>query len=147
MSAYETVIPVRFNHVDAAGIVFYPRYFEMVNQSVEEWFEADLGLPFAEMHQGRRTGVPTVDLAFKFRKASRLGERLRFRLSVRSVGSSSATLGLEVCGADEGDLRMEGQVTLVYVEDDNGSYHAAGWPQEVKARMMAKQEKDEGVAK
>lgn len=146
MIAYETVIPVRFNHVDAAGIVFYPRYFEMVNQTVEQWFEADLGLPFAEMHKGARSGVPTVDLDFKFRRPSRLGDRLHFRLSIRALGRSSATLWLTVTGPDADDLRMEGQVTLVYVEDNNGTYHAADWPVPVRERMMAMQEKEEGVA-
>ena len=27
---------VRFQHCDPAGIVFYPRYFEMLNTTIEE---------------------------------------------------------------------------------------------------------------
>ncbi|CPO21707.1 4-hydroxybenzoyl CoA thioesterase [Bordetella pertussis] len=30
-------VEVRFRHCDPAGIVFYPRYFEMINDFVEEW--------------------------------------------------------------------------------------------------------------
>ena len=38
---------VRFGHCDPAGIVFFPRYFEMLNELVEDWFAQALGLPFA----------------------------------------------------------------------------------------------------
>ena len=30
---------IRFKHVDYAGIVFYPRFLEMLNDLVEDWFE------------------------------------------------------------------------------------------------------------
>ena len=40
MAQFATEILVRFQHCDPAGIVFYPRYFEMISQSVEEWFAA-----------------------------------------------------------------------------------------------------------
>ena len=43
---FKTHIKIRFNHVDAAGIVFYPRYYEMLNQVVEEWFEKKLDIDF-----------------------------------------------------------------------------------------------------
>ena len=39
-------VEVRFRHCDPAGIVFYPRYFEMINDFVEEWFDKGMGLPF-----------------------------------------------------------------------------------------------------
>ena len=48
MAVFETVIPVRFQHCDPAGIVFYPRYLEMINQTVEEWFAA-MGRAFPDM--------------------------------------------------------------------------------------------------
>jgi hypothetical protein len=51
-------MPVRFAHIDAAGIVFYPRYFEMLNATVEEWFAMRTGCAFAELHLERRLGVP-----------------------------------------------------------------------------------------
>ena len=47
--AYARTIPVEFNHCDPAGIVFYPRYFEMVNSVVENFFLEDVGYSFARM--------------------------------------------------------------------------------------------------
>jgi hypothetical protein len=42
MAAFQREILVRFGHCDAAGWVFYPRYFEMVSDFVEDWFEDGL---------------------------------------------------------------------------------------------------------
>jgi acyl-CoA thioesterase FadM len=33
---------IRFQHIDYAGIVFYPRFLEMLNGLVEDWFEEAL---------------------------------------------------------------------------------------------------------
>ena len=42
MTVFTVDIPVRFQHTDPAGIVFYPRYFEMINQVIEDWFAEKL---------------------------------------------------------------------------------------------------------
>ena len=36
--SFQISTKVRFGDVDPAGIVFYPRYFEMLNAAVEDWF-------------------------------------------------------------------------------------------------------------
>ena len=41
---------VRFKHVDYAGIVFYPRFLEMLNDLVEDWFEEAFDRPFSKIH-------------------------------------------------------------------------------------------------
>jgi acyl-CoA thioesterase FadM len=46
MAAYQREIPVRFGHCDPATFVFYPRYFEMINSFVEDWFEDGLEASF-----------------------------------------------------------------------------------------------------
>ncbi|MFN3937755.1 MAG: acyl-CoA thioesterase [Gemmobacter sp.] len=129
--SYLKVIPIEFNHCDPAGIVFYPRYFEMTNSVVENFFADVVGYSFARMHgEGARNGVPTVRIACEFRAASRLGERLPFRLQVVSVGRSS--LGLKITARMGEELRLSAEITLVWI--DNG--RAAPWPAEVRERLM-----------
>jgi 4-hydroxybenzoyl-CoA thioesterase len=53
---------IRFQHVDYAGIVFYPRFLEMLNCLVEDWFEEALGRPFSQMHE--TNGIRAVDLKY-----------------------------------------------------------------------------------
>ena len=45
--------PVRFADCDPAGIVFFPRLLEMVNDLIENWFECGLAMPFIEFHLER----------------------------------------------------------------------------------------------
>jgi len=69
---------IRFKHVDYAGIVFYPRFLEMLNDLVEDWFEEALHRPFSEIHE--TNGIPTVDLKVQFKNAARLGQVLQKKL-------------------------------------------------------------------
>jgi acyl-CoA thioesterase FadM len=68
---------IRFKHVDFAGIVFYPRFLEMLNDLVEDWFEEALDRPFSKIHQ--TNGIPTVDLKVQFKKQRVLAMCLKSR--------------------------------------------------------------------
>ncbi len=79
-------VEVRFRHCDPAGIVFYPRYFEMINDFVEEWFDKGMGLPFHALHVERHIGTPTASVQCDFSAPSRWHERLRQVLEVQRIG-------------------------------------------------------------
>ncbi|WP_366556219.1 acyl-CoA thioesterase [Aquibaculum sediminis] len=90
---------VRFSHCDPAGIVYYPRYLDLCNSLVEDWFTEGLGLP-------------TVHLQCDFRKPSMLGETLEMTLQVEAVGSSSVALFILTQGAEK-DPRFAARIVLV----------------------------------
>ena len=126
--SYTRVIPIEFNHCDPAGIVFYPRYFEMTNSVVENFFADVVGHSFARMHTGgTHNGVPTVAIRCDFRAPSRLGDKVPFTLTVLSVGRSS--LVVRIVAAVEGEVRLETENTLVWI--DGG--RAAPWPDDIRA--------------
>ncbi len=103
---------IRFQHIDYAGIVFYPRFLEMLNALVEDWFEEALERPFASIHE--TNGIPTVDLKVQFKKAARLGEILTKYLWVTNLGSASMVCGFRF-EDPQGKTCLEGEVTLVNV--------------------------------
>ena len=110
--------PIRFKHVDYAGIVFYPRFLEMLNDLVEDWFAEALDRPFAKIHE-QNVGIPTVDLKVQFKKAARIGDVLTKQLWVINLGGASVTCGFRF--ADENDKTcLEGEVTLVNVKLGDG---------------------------
>ena len=84
---------IKFKHVDYAGIVFYPRFLEMLNDLVEDWFEEGLDRPFSKMHE--TNGIPTVDLKVQFKKAARLGDILTKKLWVKNLGGASILCGFQ----------------------------------------------------
>lgn len=118
MSAvFRNTVLVRFGHCDAAGIVFYPRYFEMLNDFIEDWFAQELDWPFSAMHGAGHAGVPTADLHCRFVAPSRLGESLTRELRVLKLGQSSFTVQVRFIGPD-GGLRLEVTQRLVCVNTD-----------------------------
>ena len=127
---YRRTIPVEFNHCDPAGIVFYPRYFEMVNSVIENFFADVVGRSFAAMHNdGGRNGVPTVAMEAVFQRPSRLGDKVRFTLRVERVGGSSVKLWVEGQGPD--GLRLRAGMTLAWID----GMKAAPWPAEMRAAL------------
>lgn len=112
MSQFIKQEKVRFQHVDYAGIVFYPRFLEMLNGLVEDWFEEALNRPFSKMHE--TNGIPTVDLKIQFKNAARLGEILTKKLWVIELKNSSILCGFEFVNESENTV-LAGEVTLVNV--------------------------------
>jgi 4-hydroxybenzoyl-CoA thioesterase len=131
MAAFETRQDVMFQHCDPAGIVFYPRYVEMINAVVEQWFARGLEVPFAELVMVRRKGVPTARLEVDFRAPSRLGDVLVLSLSVTRIGKSSVTFTVEAHCEDQ--LRLTSCVTLVHV--DAVELKSEPWPDDLRARI------------
>lgn len=127
-------VRVRFQHCDAAGIVFFPRYFEMLNGLVEDWFREALDWPFDDMHGAGHAGVPTADLQCRFVAPSRLGEVLAAELRVARLGGSSFTLHVRLCGPD-GGTRVEITQRLVCV--DTGRMAPQPLPERVRQAMSA----------
>ena len=131
MSAFFLDITVRFQHTDPAGIVFYPRYFEMINQVVEDWFAQRLGVDFHRLHALEGHGVPTVHLEADFKRPSRLGEVLSFALTVASLGERTFTLALTASSG--GEERLRASIVLAYVE--LGDLRARPIPSGLRAAM------------
>jgi 4-hydroxybenzoyl-CoA thioesterase len=113
--AFEREVLVRFGDCDPAGIVFYPRYFEMFNNLVEDWCAHGLGTSFRELHQERRLGLPTVSIQTDFIAPSRLGDVLRAELRVEKIGAASITVAIRLLG-DDGSERVRASLVLVLME-------------------------------
>lgn len=107
---------IRFSHCDPAGIGFYPRYVELFNETVEDWFAEGLGVSFLALHDEHRLGIPTVRLEVDFKVPSRYGDLLTFELRVIDLGNTSATL--EICARDEEQVRLRGVLKIVMVSLD-----------------------------
>ena len=119
---------VRFAHVDAAGIVFYPRYFEMLNAAIEDYFAEYVGVDFRALHIVRGLGVPTVKIEAEFAAPSRLGDRLDFGVMAVETGRSSARFEVEVRCGDQ--LRWQGRLILVCIDLRTGE--PVAWPEDAR---------------
>lgn len=103
---------IKFRHCDPAGIVFYPRFFEMMNDTVEAFFKDILHFPFSDMHQ--TSGVPTARIDAEFQAPSRLGDVLHITLTCTRLGRSS--LDVTYDARCDGQQRFTAASTLVFID-------------------------------
>jgi 4-hydroxybenzoyl-CoA thioesterase len=108
---FEREVPIRFAHCDPAGIVFFPQYFVMFNNFIEDWFNEELEIPYADYLGWRRLGLPTVSLSCEFLRPSKFGDKVKFGLSVHKLGSRSITLHIS-CFVN-GEERLHAEQVLV----------------------------------
>jgi 4-hydroxybenzoyl-CoA thioesterase len=127
-------IPIRFGDCDPAGIVFYPRYFEMFNSVVEDWCAAGLGVDFRTLHMDRGLGLPTVHIETDFIAPSRLGDMLRAELAVQRIGGASVAVAITLRGA-AGEERVRSKLVLALMDLKTG--RALKIPDDLRARMAA----------
>jgi 4-hydroxybenzoyl-CoA thioesterase len=111
-------MPVRFTHTDPAGYVFFPRYFEMFQATVEEWFTQALDLKYSDLVLEMKLGLPTAQTECKFQAPCRLGEPLEMSLYLDHIGNSS--LRVRFVGRVEGEQRLEAKSALVVTNITNG---------------------------
>ena len=119
---------VLFRHCDPAGIVFFPRYFEMINDCVEQFFAEYLGWPFEELLL--KAGMPTAEISTRFIAPSRHGDRLKLVFTTTRIGRSS--LGYHIKASCNQDVRFETEATLVHVNEHG---KPAAWPEHIKIKL------------
>jgi 4-hydroxybenzoyl-CoA thioesterase len=130
-------VTVHFSHCDPAGMVFFPQYFVMLNNLVENWFTQGLGIHYAMLIRERRIGLPTVSLQSEFVAPSRMGETLDFELQVTRIGQKSFTLGVVGRGGQEARLRLQQVLVTTALNDD----HAIDIPADVRVALARYQSK------
>lgn len=133
MAAFETRIRIRFRHCDPAGIVFFPRWFELLNDVVEDWFDRGLGCDFQTLHEEMQCGIPALHTEADYRAPGRLGEDTHWRLGVAELGGSSLGLRVTADGAD-GTPRVAFYHRIVFA-GMGPPPRARRWPEELRARM------------
>ncbi|MCB2101569.1 MAG: acyl-CoA thioesterase [Rhodobacterales bacterium] len=98
-------VTVRYEHCDAAGIIFYPNYFFFINQAVEDWFKLELGCDWLTYHLDRRLGIPTAHLEVDFSAPSYMNDVLDWEMRLTHLGTKSITLEHRALCRDEERIR------------------------------------------
>jgi 4-hydroxybenzoyl-CoA thioesterase len=113
-NAWHVTKTVRFHHCDPAGIVFYPRFFEIAHEALEDWFRDAIGVPFRELIGVRREGFPVVAVTTRFHAPSRLGDDLDVAIGVARIGGASLDVHYALSCA--GEARVDIRTTIVHTD-------------------------------
>jgi 4-hydroxybenzoyl-CoA thioesterase len=122
---------IRFHHCDPAGIVFYPQYFVLFNELVEDWFNQGLGIDFARLHVEEHRGIPMGNIECRFHSPSKVGDILHLSLSIQRIGKSS--IQLNVTGSSGGEIRVQAMLTVVHASLT--TRRAVPFPADMRAQL------------
>ncbi|MFT4098200.1 MAG: thioesterase family protein [Rhodoblastus sp.] len=122
---------IRFGHVDPAGIVYYPHYFDMFNGVVEDFFDDCVGASFQAMRRDFGVVTPLRNIEADFIAPCRIGDKLDLALTLLKIGRTS--LRILIDGAVDGSPRLAARLAIVFVTADEG--RAIEPPAPVLARL------------
>ena len=114
MKSYDTVLQVRFGHVDPAGIVYFPRIFDYLHDVFEELWEKHVGQRYYHLLLERKIGFPLVHSEVDFRRPLRFGDLPVVRVTCFRLGRSS--LGLRYLLKLDEEVCVEARMTTASVD-------------------------------
>ena len=133
---HATTIQVRWSDVDAAGIVFYPRFFEWYDQGCESLF-ASVGMPWPEAFPRYGiVGVPIVESGSRFTAPARYGDVLTIRSTVAWVKDKTFRMDHTIsAGATLCASGFEVRAWVARPEQAGGRLAARPIPDEVSRKL------------
>lgn len=110
-----TSLPVRFQDVDAAGVLFFGRIYDYCHHAYEELWASE-GVDRAWIFSGADFLIPIAHSEADYKSPLRHGERVDVRVDVTHVGRASFHLAYRVTGpGGEGDLRATVRTVHAFV--------------------------------
>ena len=133
--AHTQTLLVRFEDVDYARVVFFPRLFEYCHRVFQDFFPAQLGVSYAELVAQRGVGFPAVSSKADFRLPLRFGDECRIVMEVLKVGKTSVACRYRLFRGDA--LAAEIETTVACVDVD--AFRSSPIPDDVRRVFEAHQ--------
>jgi len=131
-------IRIEWGDCDPAGIIFYPRYFDIFDTSTTVLIERALGMNKIEYLKAYKfAGHPVVETRARFRQPTRFGDEVMIETTLVDCGQSSFRLEHRITKA--GALAVEGFETRLWAvnrPDDHKHIMPQQIPSEVLARFQ-----------
>src|SRR5689334_9703966 len=129
--AYTSVQKIRFDDVDGAGIVYYPRFLHLCHAAFEDFFDAAAPFSYPDLISKRRRGFPTVHIDADFKAPLLYGDTAIVSLAVKETGRSSVKTQYEIKRKRDGALAFSALITTVLI--DLGTQKALPLTDELRA--------------
>lgn len=124
--------PVHFEDTDAAGLVFFGRFFGYAHEAMEALFSGLIG-GYAHLITDRKIGFPAVHVDADFKSPLRYGDTARISVDVTKIGNKSATLRFTFARADNG--AHVATISHTCAVSDLVELHAIPIPDDVRATL------------
>jgi 1,4-dihydroxy-2-naphthoyl-CoA hydrolase len=99
MTVYNQTFPIHIHDVDAAGIVFFGKYFTLAH-NVYEQFLADIGHSIPDAIDAGEYIIPIAHSECDYHRPIRHGETMTGRLRLTGMRGTSFVVQITLTGAD-----------------------------------------------
>jgi len=123
---------IRFQDVDAAGIIFYPRVLDMFHD-VYVAFLAFAGCPLPEVLKSGGWLAPVRHAEADYFKPLRFGDEVTIEICRAHLMETETTIGYRIARAEGGEVCAVGQVVHTFV--DRASFKRAPVPEPVRRAL------------
>lgn len=117
--AYTSIQKIRFDDVDGAGIVYYPRFLHLCHAAFEDFFDDAAPFSYPTLIKEKRLGFPTVHIESDFKAPLSYGDTALVTLHVLEVGRSSVKTSYSIRRKRDAALCMEASITTVLIDLDS----------------------------
>lgn len=117
--AFTSLLKIRFDDVDGAGIVYYPQFFHLCHKAFEDFFDDAASVSYPQLINELRRGFPTVAINSEFTASLRYGDIALVKLAIEKIGRSSATFRYEIRRKKDSKLCFSAQITKVFMDLDS----------------------------
>ncbi len=132
--AYTQRLTVRFDDVDYAQIVYFPRLFGYCHWAFEDFFAREAGTSYAQLLGQRRIGFPTVHATADFRHPLRFGDVCRVVMDTVKLSKRSVTNRFRLFLGETQQMCTE--VEIVHVALDIDRFNPVDIPEDVRVAFQ-----------
>ncbi|MBE9606713.1 hypothetical protein IAI18_17750 [Acetobacteraceae bacterium H6797] len=133
--AFRTSARMRFGDCDPAGIVFFPNWFKLANEAVEDFYGEGLKVDFHMLHGPRGIGTNYVHADADFFAPGMMGDVVHLTPIVTKVGGASYATTMHVHRGEQELLRMH----FVNVTTSLAEKRAIPLPDDLRTALIAYQ--------
>jgi len=116
---------IGWGDLDAAGIVYYPHYYEWIDTANHLMFDA-IGLNHKILLQSRQLQFGLVESRCSYLKPGRYMDKIRVISEIEEIGKKTVTFKSRIVGAEDGSILVEGMEKRICIDASN--------PERMKAR-------------
>jgi 4-hydroxybenzoyl-CoA thioesterase len=131
--AWSTRRTVRFSDCDPAGIVYTPRYIDMANGVIEDFFAEQLRISYHALIQTDRIGLGYKSVDTDFFKPGFMGDRLSLTVLIEHIGRTSIIFTIHCVREIEEIMRCR----LVMVTTSLNTHNAINIPADLRDALVA----------
>jgi YbgC/YbaW family acyl-CoA thioester hydrolase len=124
---------VRFDHIDAAGIVYFARMLDYCHEAYEG-FLAQIGFPLPQILATAPWKTPVVHTDADYQRPLRHGERFCVEVRIESIGHRSYAVAYRIALAESRETQVA-TCRIVHASIDNETFRPIPIPADFRAAL------------